>query len=113
MRFYDLGASGKVKGHYAVPQPGMVLALLEDAPDDESKRDGVPGTAWIPDQEKIDARMAEVARIAAKTQAIVDNLPSWAQVKTAIDAAFPDAKQNSFMTKAIRIVYWLAKDKEE
>ena len=39
------------------------LTLLDDAPDDERMWDG---EAWVPDQEKIDARLAEEARIAAK-----------------------------------------------
>jgi len=59
MRYYGLDINGKIKGSYAVQQPNMVLHLLEDAPDEESKRNGVPGSAWVPDQDKIDARLAQ------------------------------------------------------
>ena len=57
MRYYDLDTNGKVKGSYAVPQPGMILHLIEDAPDNESKRDGVPGSAWAPDTDAIRAAL--------------------------------------------------------
>jgi hypothetical protein len=113
MRYYDLGINGKVKGSYAVPQPNMVLHLLEDAPDNESKRDGVPGTAWIPDQDVIDARLAEEARIVAKQQALIDNLPSWQQVSDAIDSATTIAALKVIVKKIARVVYWLAKNKED
>ena len=61
MRYYDLDKNGKVKGSYAVPQPDKDLHLLEDAPSDDYKRDGVPGSNWIPDTDKIvPAKLAEV-----------------------------------------------------
>ena len=113
MRYYDLDTNGKVKGSYAVPQSGKVLHLLEDAPDDESKRDGVPGSAWVPDQEKIDARLAEEARKAAKAQVFIDNLPSWAQVEAAVDNIGSLADAKAFIKKLARSVYWLAKDKAD
>ena len=84
--------------------------MLNEAPDNESKRDGVPGDNWIPDQDIIDARLAEEARINAKVQAIAENLPSRLQIKTFINAAFPDTKQNAVITKLADVVYWLAKD---
>lgn len=46
---------------------------------------------------------------AAKAQAFIDNLPSRAIVKATINAAFPDTKQNAFITKLADVVYWLAK----
>jgi hypothetical protein len=113
MRHYDLDTNGKVKGSYAVPQPGKELILLEDAPDDESKRDGVPGTVWIPDTDIIDARLAEEAAIAAKHQALIDNLPSWQQVSDAIDSATTIAALKVIVKKIARVVYWIAKNKEE
>lgn len=63
--------------------------------------------------ERIAAEQAEAARVAAKTQAIIDNLPSWAQVSDAIDNAFPNIAQRTVIKKLARIVYWLAKDKAE
>lgn len=55
MRYYELDKDGKVKGSYAVPQPGKGLILLEDAPDDESKWDG---QKWVPDEDIIKAKLA-------------------------------------------------------
>jgi len=101
MRYYDLDINGKVKGSYAVPQPGKELILLEDAPADESKRDGVPGTAWIPDQDIIDARLA----IDAKAQEIIDNLPAWQRVSDAIDSATTIAAMKIILKKIARVVY--------
>jgi len=61
-------------------------------------------------------QLAELAAqeeiIKAKLAAIAAALPSRAQVKSAIDAAFPDAKQNAVITKLANVVYWLAKDSE-
>ena len=48
---------------------------------------------------------AKEALQTAKQQALVDTLPSAVQVKAAINNAFPDAKQNAFMTKFVRLVY--------
>ena len=64
-------------------------------------------------QEILDANAAMIARQEAKRQAIINNLPSRAAIKTAIDNAFPNAKQNNIVTRLADIVYWLAKDKEE
>ena len=111
MRYYDLDTNGKVKGSYAVPQPEKTLHLLEDAPDNESKRDGVPGSNWIPDPDIVNARLAEEARIAAKAQAIIDNLPSLAAVNTAINAAFSDPEQRTFLKKFVLVVYQHITDK--
>ncbi len=70
MRYYDLDTNGKVKGHYAVPQPGKALYLLEDTPNEESKRNTpIPGSTWVPDQEKIDIRLAKEAKAAASIMA--------------------------------------------
>jgi len=112
-RYYDLDTNGKVKGSYAVLQPGKMLHLLEDAPDKESQRDGMPGDNWIPDQDKINARLAEEARKAAKIQAFIDNLPSWDQVETAVDNIANLADAKAFIKKLARVVYWLTKDKAD
>jgi hypothetical protein len=112
MRYYDLDVSGKVKGSYAVPQLGKELHLLEDAPNDESKRDGMPGDNWIPDPDIVNARLAEEARVAAKAQALIDNLPSWAAVDQAITNISSLADAKAFIRKLSRVVYWLAKERE-
>ena len=80
MRYYDLEITGKVKGSYAVPQPDKTLHLLEDAPDDESKRDGTPGDNWIPDQDIIDARLVKeaIAQATLDAKVAMKNMPGWA-----------------------------------
>jgi hypothetical protein len=50
---------------------------------------------------------------AAKAQAFLDNLPSWAKVEAAVKAAFPDVKQKAIILKICRAVYWLARDKAD
>jgi hypothetical protein len=64
-------------------------------------------------QEMIDAHNARVASQQAKMQAIIDNLPSWSRVSTAVDNISSLAEAKVFIKKLSRIVYWLAKDKEE
>ena len=109
-RFYQLNETGKVLGSYAVPQPDMELTLLEEAPNEESKWDG---EKWVPDQEKIDIRLAGEVQIMAKATAVESNLPSWAQVKTAVDNISNLAEAKAFLKKLSRVVYWLAKNSEE
>jgi len=110
MRYYDLDINGKVRGSYAVPQPNKELVLLKAAPDGESKWDG---SAWVPDQEKIDARVAEENRIQAKAQAVIDNLPSLAEIEAAIEAASSIAALKVIIKKMARVLYWIAKDKAD
>ena len=56
------------------------------------------------------ARQAEIVRQAAKAQAILDNLPSWAQVEATINNAFPDLAQRNVVKKLARVVYWDVKN---
>lgn len=63
------------------------------------------------------ARVHELADIKAakelKAKAIVDNLPSWAAVKTAIEGATTIAALRVIVLKLARVVYWLARDKAD
>jgi hypothetical protein len=59
------------------------------------------------------ARVAEAARIAAKEQALVDNLPSWTQVQAAVGNIANLADAKAYLLKLSRVVYWLAKDKAD
>ena len=59
------------------------------------------------------AQAAEAARIEAKAQALIDNLPSWAQVSTAVDNISNLADAKIFIKKLARVVYWIAKDKAD
>jgi len=58
-------------------------------------------------------RLAAVAVAAAKAQSITDNLPSWTQVSTAVDSISNLAEAKVFLKRLSRVVYWLARDKEE
>lgn len=109
-RYYELNETGTVLGSYAVPQPDKELTLLEEAPNEESKLDG---EKWVPDQEKIDIRLAGEVQIVAKATAFESNLPSWAQVATAVDDISSLAEAKAFLKKLARVVYWLAKDQEK
>lgn len=71
------------------------------------------GEEWAPDQAKIDARLAKEARVAAKIQAIVDNLPTRAHMREAINNISNLADAKAFLLKGFDVVYWLAKDAEE
>lgn len=62
---------------------------------------------------KTSEQIAEEARIAAKTQDFLDNIPSWAGVSTAVDNIANLADAKVFIKKLARIVYWLARDKQE
>lgn len=49
----------------------------------------------------------------AKEQALLDNLPSWSEVATAVDNISSLANAKVFIKKLARVVYWLAKNTEE
>jgi hypothetical protein len=49
---------------------------------------------------------------AAKIRAVLDNLPDWQTVSTAIDAANTIPKLQVIVKKLARVLYWIAKNKE-
>jgi len=54
------------------------------------------------------------AAIAEARQAdLVTNLPSWAQVSTAVNNISNLSEAKDFLKKLSRVVYWLAKDSKE
>jgi hypothetical protein len=53
---------------------------------------------------------AKVLKEQQKTQAIIDNLPSWSQVDAAVTAIANLAEAKTFIRKLSRVVYWLAKN---
>lgn len=61
----------------------------------------------LPERDAIDAANA------AREQAISDNLPSWQQVSDAIDAATTIAACKVILKKLARVVYWLAKGRND
>jgi hypothetical protein len=56
------------------------------------------------------AQQAAQQAQACKTQAMIDNLPSWQQVSDAIDAADTIAKLRVIVKKMARVEYWLARN---
>lgn len=58
-------------------------------------------------------RAVIIAFNAQREQAIVDNLPSWQQVSDAIDAATTIAACKVILKKLARVVYWLAKNRND
>jgi hypothetical protein len=59
------------------------------------------------------AAQAEADRIAAKVQAIAENLPSWQEIDDAITAATTIAGLKVIIRKMARVLYWLAKDRAD
>jgi len=53
---------------------------------------------------------ASNAHYAARDAAILEALPSWAQVETACDNISTLAEAKAFLKKLSRVVYWLAKN---
>ncbi len=66
--------------------------------------------AYLAEQQA--AHDAEEARKAAKAQAFLDNLPSWAQVDQAVTNISNLADAKAFIRKLARITYWLARDQQ-
>jgi hypothetical protein len=56
------------------------------------------------------AILAEQQKTEARNQAIIDTLPTWAQVSTAVDGITNLAEAKVFIKKLAQVVYWLAKD---
>ena len=69
--------------------------------------------AFYNSPEQVALRQAEADRIAAKAQAFLDNLPSWAQVDQAVTNISNLADAKAFIRKLARLVYWLARDKAD
>uniref|UniRef100_A0A6M3K7U8 Uncharacterized protein n=1 Tax=viral metagenome TaxID=1070528 RepID=A0A6M3K7U8_9ZZZZ len=72
---------------------------------------GVPDPEFT--QAELDQQAAAEAERLQMIQGISDNLPSWAQVRTAVINAFPDPAQQNIMLKQAQVVYWLAKNSAE
>lgn len=56
------------------------------------------------------AEQADKAQVAAKAQAMIDNLPSWAEIEAAIEAVSSLAGMKVIVKKLARVVYWLARN---
>ena len=73
------------------------------------------------------AAQAEADKIAAKAQAIIDNLPTWAEIQGRLDTIEADIEAATtiaackavmkamlvILRRLCRIVYWLAKDRAD
>ena len=53
------------------------------------------------------------AKEAYKRQQIEERMPSWAAVSDAVDAAFANTAQRTLIKRLCRVVYWLAKNRED
>ena len=62
-------------------------------------------------QQQIIAETA--AKDAYKRKQIEERLPSWTAVSDAVDAAFTNTAQRNLIKRLCRVVYWLAKNRED
>ena len=53
------------------------------------------------------------AKEAYKRQQIEERMPSWVAVSDAVDAAFTNTAQRTLIKRLCRVVYWLAKNRED
>jgi predicted house-cleaning NTP pyrophosphatase (Maf/HAM1 superfamily) len=59
------------------------------------------------------ARLIAEALAQAKAQAIVENLPSWQEIDDAITAATTIAGLKVIIRKMARVLYWIARDRQD
>ena len=59
------------------------------------------------------ARQVELVKQAAKVQAFLDNLPSWAIVDQAVTDIFDLPSAKAFIRKLARVVYWDIRNQED
>lgn len=55
----------------------------------------------------------QVAKEDYRRQQIEERLPSWAVVSDAVNAAFSNTAQRTLIKRLCRVVYWLAKNRED
>lgn len=64
--------------------------------------------------EEIKAMMEEVSTRESRRQTYLhENFPAWAAVSDAVDAAFSNTAQRTLIKRLCRVVYWLAKNRED
>ena len=76
----------------------------------EAEREAAQTAADIAKEE---ARLAEIKRLEAKAQDILDILPSWDKVSTAVDNISNFAEAKEYLKKLSRVVYWIARETED
>lgn len=64
-------------------------------------------------QDDVDRYEANKLRLEQKARAMIDNLPSWVKVSTAVDNIANLADAKIYLKKLSRVVYWLARDSEK
>jgi len=79
-RYYDLDENGKVRGSFALPQPGMELVLLNDPPGDDYVW---TGQEWTADVDAMKAKKLSLIRAGAAT-VILAKYPDWVQRNVAL-----------------------------
>lgn len=95
-----------------IPHVLILHGGISDDYDEREVDEAEYASALAEDPVEIAAKQAAMVK-AAKAQAFLDNLPSWAQVATAVDDISSLAEAKAFLKKLARVVYWLAKDQEK
>lgn len=91
MPYIERFDNNKIKGVHARLQPGIAEEFLEE--------DGAEYLQHLADKQGI------VDALNAQIQSERANLPTWSQVVTAINNAFPDTAQANIIKKIARPVY--------
>ena len=93
------------------PDSAIKQFPLGDLPDPEAvKYDEATETLVPLDVGDITPKAQAELDQAQKAQDIIDNLPSWSAVETAINNISSLAQAKAFMLKHARVTYWLAKN---
>ena len=111
MRYYHFGTDGKVKGSYAVPQPGVDTQLLPEQP--SKHHDEWDGEDWVLNQASLDAEVAyKQKQTNAAEQLNLNDLAgkTYAQVETWIDSNVTNlTSQIAFDKKIAKIILAMLK----
>ena len=111
MRYYNFDTNGKVKGHYAVEQEGIVTQLLPEQP--SKHHDKWDGNDWILNQASLDAEVAyEQKQADATEQLTLNDLAdkTYTQIETWIDNNVTNlASQIAFDKKIAKIILAMLK----
>lgn len=89
------------------------ILIVDGAPVWDPKKDAILAAEKAAATSSAAAAAAEEARLQARAQAIIDNLPTWAEVEAAIEGVSTIAGLKVVVKKIARIVYWLAKDRAD
>jgi len=96
------------------PDSAIKLLPVSELPDPEVVKYDTVAEAFVPlEAGDITPKAQRILDQETKAQALIDNLPSWAQVDTAIDNISNLGEAKAFIRKLSRVTYWIAKDAED